>query len=576
MLFGNIPRVYQETKRMRQIAVVFARHGFYDVVSRARVPWGSISLAWPKNKHFSPASTLDLSPAQRLRMAFEELGPTFIKLGQMLSLEPDIIPAGFAQEFEKLQDKIQPFPFEEIREIIESELTDKIENLFRYIDPTPIAAASIAQVHFGELLSGEQVAIKVRRPQIEKSIHEDIWLLKKIAKILETKLSHMDLLNPVAIVNEFEHFITREIDFTNEAASTERFGRLFQDDSTVSIPKIYWKLTKPRVLVMEHLDGIALGNAERIKAAGLDPDEVARKGLQAFAKQILMHGFFHADPHPGNALVMPNGGIGLIDFGIIGFIDQELMRHLANIFLGYADHDYDRVIRVLFDMQLVSDSTNLKEFKYDLMAVSEPFYGRSLQHIQIKDIFERIVALAVKYRIRLHRELILLFKTLIAMEGVGRRLSSSANILAAMKPFAIRLLEQRYDPKKVIKQVRQDLSDYTDMVREYPDLFHKLLNNLVRGNQRVVIEHKIDRLEEIEKKYILSSNRITLGVVTGTSVLAGAWMLGSGYQYLPLSMALPFIGVTQVHLTTILGLISYTIATILGLWLIFSMFFHWD
>ncbi len=571
MPLTKIPSTYRGMRRLKQIAAVFIRHGFYDVVSRTSIPLISGNISKLEREYPGNIDGETLSSAQRLRMCFEELGPTFVKLGQMLSLEPDIIPADFVKEFKKLQDEVPAFPFEDVREIIESELGEKPEKLFSYLNPVPIAAASISQVHFGELFSGEKIVVKVQRPDIEATIREDIKILKRITRTMEKRLANMELLNPIAIVDEFENFIGKELDFTNEAASIERFTNNFKDDPILCIPEVFWDLTTSRILVIEHLEGLEIDEVEKIKAAGLDPDKVAKDGLDVFAKQILVHGYFHADPHPGNAMVMPDGRVGLIDFGIIGFIDQDLMQSLANIFIGYTEHDYDRVITVLKSMGLITDKIDLKNFKYDLMNLSEPFYGRSLKHIQIKDVFDKVIALAVKYRIRLHRELILLFKTLIAMEGVGRVLSPEANILEAMEPYAVQLLERSYDPNTIMGSMRYDLFNYAKILKASPDLLHKVLTNLATGNQNLNMTHRIHRLDEIEKHYMLSSNRIAVGVVVGTSVLAGAWMLGSQHQYLPVSIS--SIGIANIPLTILLGLISYTVSTILGVWLVFTIFF---
>ena len=341
------------------------------------------------------------------------------------------------EEFKKLQDKVAPFPFEELREIIEEELGDKPEKIFRYLNHKPIAAASVSQVHYGNLLSGDKVAIKVQRPNIEAIICEDIKILRKIARFMEKNLSNMELLNPVAIVDEFENFITKELDFSNEAANIERFANNFKDEPKICIPKVFWDQTSARVLVMEHLEGLEMDEPDKMRAAGLDPIEVGQIGLNCFARQILDHGYFHADPHPGNSMAMLDGRVAIIDFGITGFVDKELMRHLANIFVGYSEHDYDRVITVFLDMGFLTEESDLKSFKYDLTDLSEPFYGRSLNHIQIKEVFDKVLALAVKYQLRLPRELILLFKSLIGVESLGKKLAPKANILETLKPYAV-------------------------------------------------------------------------------------------------------------------------------------------
>lgn len=568
MVLKSFSSTYQGVKRLREISAVFIRHGFRDIVAKAS-PAGAAVIGKRNREEVKRG----FSTAKRVRLAFEELGPTFVKLGQMLSLEPDIIPAEFVEEFKKLQDDVPPFGFDEVRAIIEVELGDKPEAFFRRLDPTPIAAASVSQVHFAELISGEYAAVKVQRPNIEKIIKEDIKILKKVAGIIEKKFENLALLNPTGIVDEFEDFISKELDFTTEAANIERFIRNFKDDKTLCVPRVYWEETTHRILTMEYLDGMQMDELEKIRASGLDLDKIAQKGLSVFAKQILVHGFFHADPHPGNALVMPDGRVGLIDFGIVGFIEQRMMRQLAGIFVGYAEHDYDRVIQVLADVGLVGEGVEMKAFRRDLIALSEPFYGRSLKYVKVKDVFDKVLSLVVKHRIRLQRDLILLFKTLIAMEGVGRRLSPDANILEAMRPYAERLLAGAHDPRKIMGNLRYDMFNYLNLLKDSPEHVHSLLKNMAAGNQNIKLSHtlNIEKLEDIERSFVSGSNRIAMAIVTGTAVLAGSMILASEHQVLPID--LPFLGLVGVPVTTILGLVGYSVATVLGIWLVFSIFF---
>ncbi len=572
MTLGKVPATFRGIRRLKQISSVFIKHGFYNVVSKIKVP--GISYLSSKNEIDEAKRKKSLSTAERTRMAFEELGPTFIKLGQMLSLEPDILPADFIEEFKKLQDDVPSFPFEQVKEIIESEFGEDMDKVFSKIDKKPIAAASISQVHFGELFSGQKVAIKVQRPNIEETIREDTKLLKRIARMMENRLSNMDLLNPIAVVDEFEKFITKEIDFTNEGANIERFAGNFKNDRDICVPEVHWDQTTSRVLTMERLEGLSMDEKEKMVKNGLVPEKVAKIGLNCFAKQLLKHGYFHADPHPGNSLAMSDGRVGIIDFGIMGFIDNELMRNLANIFVGFAEHDYERIVTVFRSMELINDGTNIKQFKYDLVELSEPFYGRSLDHIQVKAVFEKVLVLVVKYRVRLPRELILLFKTMVALEGMGKKLSPDANILETMKPYAIDLLKRTHNPKNMFDNLRHDIVNYSNLFKTSPEMFYQILKNVSSGthNANMSVDLNMGQLDDLKKGFIRSLNRLTMGLVSGTSVLAGAWILGSEHQFLPIS--LPVIGITEIPITTILGLISYTTATILGLWLVFSIVFQ--
>ena len=326
--------------RFTVIARVMVKHGLGDVLERF------LGRAEKKEKGLKQKGLFFKSgfpSPRRIRLALEELGPSFIKLGQLMSTRADMFPPEYIEEFTKFQDNVPPVPFPEIKQVIEGELKRPLLEIFKSFDPEPIAAASVAQVHLAELHTGETLAIKVIRPGIDQKIRQDIRLMYYLADKIEKKTEMGRLVGATNLVKEFERIIFKELDMLIEAGSIEKFARNFQDLDEIYILKVYWDYTTRSVLAMEHIDGIKMDQVETIRAHGIDPQEIANIGLRSFSRQLMEFGFFHADPHPGNTLVLYDGRVALVDFGITGYLDEQLMHQIATLFLGFAEHDYDLV-----------------------------------------------------------------------------------------------------------------------------------------------------------------------------------------------------------------------------------------
>ena len=338
-----------------------------------------------------------------------------------MSTRADLFPPEYIDELKKLQDRVPPVPFSEIKEVIEEELKRPLSEIFKEFEPDPIAAASVAQVHRARLATGEELAVKVIRPGIDRKISQDIRLMYYLAEKIENNFEIGQILGGTNLVKEFERTIFKELDMFIEAGSIEKFAANFKDVDEIYIHRVYWEYTSRSVLVMEYIDGIKMDQVEAIKALGLDPKEIANIGLRSFSRQLMEFGYFHADPHPGNTLVMADGRVALVDFGITGYLDEQMMHQIANIFLGFADHDYDRVLEALWDAGIVDEETmDLKSFLIDLKDMSEPFYGRSLQTISVRDVYDQIMQLIYKYHIRLPRNILLLSENLYPNRGPGQ------------------------------------------------------------------------------------------------------------------------------------------------------------
>ncbi|MFZ0728056.1 MAG: AarF/UbiB family protein, partial [Desulfobacterales bacterium] len=525
MNFSRNTHRIQGIKRFAVIARVLAKHGFGDLLDRT-VFRNKLTVTAPKAKTIAKSI---YPSAQRLRRVLEELGPSFIKLGQLMSTRADVFPPEYIEELKKLQDRVPPIDFEEIRGVIESELKRPLAVVFSLFEPVALAAASVAQVHLAGLKTGEKVAVKVIRPGIDKKIREDIGLMYYFAEKIEQSSEIGRIVGAVNLVKEFERNIFRELDMFTEAGSIERFAANFKADEELYIPKVYWGYTSRSVLTMEHIDGIKMDRVAEIKAHGIDPKEIALIGLRSFSRQLMDFGLFHADPHPGNTIVMYDGRVSLVDFGIIGYLDEETMLQIANIFLGYAEHDYDLIMEAFEDAGLIDpDAMDLKGFRTDLKDISEPFYGRSLQTISVKDVYDQVMQLVLKYRIRLPRNLLLLFKTFIQTEALGKILGSDASILEVTRPYALRLLQRGYEARKLMRSAGKEARRIGGYVRTLPKYLHDIGRAVAGGKQRIEVWH--GGFQELDDKIEKGMNRLTIGIIVSASVIAGSLILNSSQK----------------------------------------------
>jgi ubiquinone biosynthesis protein len=562
-LFRSVKSI-RGLRRFGTITGVLFKHGFGDVAERLFN--GRETL--PKEAEDELILKTGFPSPRRIRLVLEELGPSFVKLGQLMSTRADIFPPEYIEEFKKLQDSVPPIPFADVKSVIERETGRPLEAIFAQFDPGSIAAASVGQVHIAKLFTGETVAVKVIRPGIEKKIREDIRLMYYLADKIERAFEMGRILGVSNLVREFERIIFRELDMLIEAGSIEKFASNFEDDTEIYIPAVYWDYTTRSVLVMEHIDGIKMDEVEAIKAHSLDPKEVAMIGLRSFSRQLMEFGFFHADPHPGNTIVMYDGRVGLVDFGITGYLDQEMMRQIANLFLGYAEHDYDMIMDALSEAGLIDEETmDLKSFRVDLKDMSEAFYGRSLQNISVKDVYDQVMQLVLKYRVRLPRNLLLLLKTFIQTEALGKILGSDASILEVTKPFARKLLQRGYDAQSMLKNVGRHGRSTANYVKAMPKFVHDILRQTAQGKQRIEMRHS--GLDPVTNQLEKGVNRLTVGLIISASILAASLILNSAQQVLVFTV--DFFGLQTISLTSVLGIVGYVIATILGVWLVFSI-----
>ncbi|MEA1946929.1 MAG: AarF/ABC1/UbiB kinase family protein [Thermodesulfobacteriota bacterium] len=556
----------KELWRLGKIIRIFAKHGFGDIAERLfrkaeKEPVDQRQKEWTvKNGFPSP---------QRIRCVLEELGPSFIKLGQLMSTRADIFPSEYIEEFTKLQDQVPPVPFSNIKRVIEQELRRPLEEIFEEFTPKSMAAASVAQVHLAELFSGEEIAVKIIRPNIDKEIRKDIRLMYSMAKRAEKISEIARVIGAVNLVKEFERVIFKELDMFIEAGNIEKFANNFKSDDEIYIPKVYWDYTTKSVLTMEHIPGIKMDQVDDISAHGIDPKDIAMIGLRSFSRQLMDFGLFHADPHSGNTIVMFDGRVSLVDFGITGYLDDETMHQIAYLLLGYAEHDYEMVMDALLAAGLIDEETmDLKSFRTDLKDVSESFYGRSLQTISVRDVYDQIIQLIYKYKIRLPRNLLLLFKTFIQTEALGKILGSDASILEVTKPYAQKLIERSYQRKNVLKTMRKDAISMGSRMKWIPKLVHDILHQTAKGKQRIELQH--NGFQDMSRQFVKGINRLIIGLVISASLIAGAMVLNASQKLFVFTVN--FFGGQKISLTALLGVTGYVVASFLGIWLIIMIF----
>jgi ubiquinone biosynthesis protein len=561
LTFLSLRRTYKSVNRIRQIVNVFLKYGFGKVIDQIHlgrfIPFRTrikVFGQWPPVK--SPAAP------EQLRMAFAELGPSFIKLAQLLSSRPDLITTRYADEFKKLQDRVPPFPTEEAIAIIEGETGWKLDEIFAQFDRTPIAAASIAQVFRGKLIDGSDIIVKVQRPHISEQIETDIGILMYAANLLEKYVPESSFFNPTGIVEEFSRTVRKELDFLEEARNCSRFRKNFEHTPDVYIPRIFEKHSTDKVIIMERIEGVRIDDINEITLQGLDRKHLAKVGVDAYFKQILEDGFFHADPHPGNIFAMPSGQIGFIDFGIVGRVSPELRETMANTFLALIRKDFDNLIDQYIELGLIPEHVDLeafrKEFKADLSDFLEPLYGMTIGQINFNfaDYIDTVTHIAIKHKMKIPSDLLLVNKAMLVLENLGSELDPEFDFIAAAEPYASKLVRERLSPGKLFEKVRKNVMDVSDFVMLFPKQVRQIIQKVLQDDIGIKMTHI--GLDRFIKDMDRSSNRIAFSMIISAILLSSAIMHATGAGPSIFGMSL-------------LGITAFGIAFILGVWLVISI-----
>lgn len=555
MTFLRIHLAYKNIQRLRQIITILVKHGFYPIIERIHLT-KLISLPQRILGKKASAEQAAVSFAVRTRLAFEELGPTFIKFGQIVSTRPDILPEDFIKEFLKLQDEVPPFPFQDVIKVIEQEFKKPVNELFKEIEEKPLAAASIAQVHKAIAVDGEQIVIKIQRPDIETTIDNDISILQYLAKLIMRYIPESRVYDPVGMVEEFAMTIKREMDFTLEASYTERFKKNHSDDPRVIIPGIYWNLTGRKVLTMERITGIKIDNIKKLKEGGIDTEKLSHIVAEVLFRQVFEFGVFHGDLHSGNIFVVGHEQVAFVDFGIVGRIDKEMQENLADIFVGLVREDYELLTRIYLRMGILPEDIDEVAFKREYQDMLFSYFGKPFKRTSIGELFMNYIRLASRYRIRMPRELLLLDKCILELEGLGRLLHPDVNVLVESQQFARRLIAKRFGPSAVAKGAVDTMREYQTFIHTFPLQMSQILKKMMSDKFTIDFVHK--GLEDLMGEMDRSSNRLTFGIILAALIIGSSLVMAFGSG--PKLFGYPFLGIA-----------GFVIAGFLGLWLAFMI-----
>jgi ubiquinone biosynthesis protein len=546
--------VVRDLGRLHEIASILIRYGWGDAV-RAMGMANMLERAG-RLLHWKSSSEIVHLPAPvRIRRAMEELGPTYIKLGQLLATRVDMFPPDWIEEFEKLHNQVPPVSYEEVRPALLAALHGDPQEVLDEFDPVPVAAASIAQVYRARHKDGTSVMIKVRRPGIEAKIGADLRIMDHLAHLLESEVPDMRRYQPAQIASQFRRSLRRELDLVKEARNIDQFGRDFSDDPNVHIPRVYWEYCTDKVNVQEEIRGVTGVDDALLRAEGLDPEKLAANGADTVLKMVLLNGYFHADPHPGNVIFLPGNRIGLIDFGMVGRLNETRRNQIVNLLHALSQKNEEGMLEVLLDWAGDAE-TNEQRLAYDVAELVYSYDDLTLKDVKLGNLLNDISALLRENHLVLPADLILLFKTLITLEGLGQQLNPAFHMVDHITPFVEQIIVERYRPATLFRRSRKSLRELGDVIFGLPRDFARLIREARRGRIRIDLDLK--RLDHFGHQLDRSSNRLTMGILTASLVIGS-------------SIIMTVRGGPELFGLPLFGLLGFLVAFINSIWIIMSI-----
>jgi ubiquinone biosynthesis protein len=552
---GVVGRTYRHLTRYRQILTVFFKYGFGDLIELLKIEqYIEIGLQLiSKNRR---TRLEKLSRAQRVRMACEELGPTYIKFGQILSTRPDLVPVDFIKELSKLQDNVPSSPFSEVSKIIESELGGRPEDIFDFFEKTPLASASIGQVYRATLKDGEAVAVKVQRPGIKKIIEVDLEIMLHLATLMEHHIEEMSLHQPVKIVEEFARTLEKEIDYTIEATNMERIARNFLNDLTIYVPKVFRDTTTESVLTTEFVEGIKVSEIDRLEKAGLDRKLIIARGADIILKQIIKHGFFHADPHPGNIFVLPDNVICLLDFGMTGSVDRRTREDFIDLAESVVNRNESRATQVLLKLTYRDEDPDIRLLEKDVADFMGLHLHKPLKDIKIGKLLNNLLELAFQHRLRIPPDIFLMLKAFSAIEGVGLMLDPDFDMIQQAAPFIKEVKRARVSPQRITGDIFRLAIELFQFVENFPKDILSITRLIKQQKLSLNLEYK--GLDKMLSTYDQISNRISFSIIIAALIIGSALVIMSKVPPLFYDISL-------------IGIVGFLAAAIMGIWLLVAI-----
>jgi ubiquinone biosynthesis protein len=537
----NLKKEVKDINRFNHIVLILTREGFDYLFN---------SMAIRKLLRKKESTT----KPKKIRETLEKLGPTFVKLGQILSLRPDLLPREYVKELGKLQDNVPPFKYNDVEKIIKQELNAPISRLFRSFTKKPIASASISQVHKATLKNGKVVAVKVQRPNVKQIMDTDIEIMFYIAKVLEKHFRNLRKYKLLRIVQEFKEWTDKELDFRLEANNARQFRENFKNSKTIKIPKVYDDYSTEKIITTEFIDGVELHKISSLKGKkGYSLGKIIKNGFDSILTQVFVHGLFHADPHPSNLLILKGNRIAMVDFGIVGFFDDYLKHKSIELLYGIVEEDLDAIVDTFMDMGLLEeDDTNILLFKKEIRKVIEPLQTSKLKDVKISHVLEEVLDIAFKYRVQMPLDFVLFGKALIEVEGIALEYSPNFKFVENAKPFLENLLKKEFQPSNMVKTTAKLMGKYAKIFRDLPDQLTSALRRIQRGRVKVDVEDTdIKKLAvDIDK----SSNRLAYGVIIAAFLITGALLVNVGE---PVLKGFPLVSLISFALSLLFAFLLF-------------------
>ena len=564
---GAVNRTYRHLNRYQRILRVLFKYGFSDLVDRLHIDqYLETGLKMINRK---PREQLDRhSRPQRLRMALEELGPTFIKLGQLLSTRPDFIPPEYLDELAKLQDSVPPFSYDEVQQLFQEEFGLDPADMYEYFDSRPLAAASIGQVHQARLLHGQlsggkqknrNVVVKVQRPDIESLIAVDLEILAHIARLMEEHLEEVQGHRPSAIVHEFARSLSREIDFTIELSNIQRFARQFETNTEIHVPEVYPSLSTERILVLERIEGIKASDIDTLKSQGYDLPLVAERGANLVMEQIFVHGFFHSDPHPGNIFILPENVTCFIDFGQMGRLSLKDREDFADLVLNLVSGNETKVAADVLKVTIQQGELDQDELALDVGDFMDRYLYLSLGELKAGRILHDLLELVSRHKLSIKPNLYLMLKALTTVEGVGLMLDPDLELIDLARPFMRKIKIGRVKPRRLADEVGETGIQYLSLFQDLPREARSILKQLRQGKMKLKFEHR--GMRPMEQSLDRVSNRVSFAIVLAAQLIGSALIVLSDIP-------------PRWHGIPVIGLAGFLVAGIMGFWLLISIIRH--